>query len=257
MSIDISSNGSKGINRNSTERDKCLARDKRACVFTKSAHPEACHIVPFAMNSSQKKIMAFKSWSTLSVGLLGVQNANLLDALIARAPGSSDKSWNMLCLHPLLHSFWSRCRFAIKCLGITPSDDQHSIIQLQFHWMPRNNRLPGDLVKPPYKDAIQGMLQNLAIEQEDGPGFSIFKDYSGRELETGQIFEILLEKEDAEKMKIVLDVQWAAVRILAISGAAGVWKLEDDLDEQGGVGDVATAERIEDWIEALSPSTPR
>ncbi|UKZ90132.1 uncharacterized protein TrAFT101_005161 [Trichoderma asperellum] len=110
--------------------------------------------------------------------------------------------------------------------------------------------------KPPYKDAVEEMIQNLTDKQDTIPGFSVFKDSSARELETGETFDILLEKEDAEKMKVVLDVQWAVVRLSAFSGAAGDWELDDTPDGEGGAGGSAVAERVESWIEDLPSSTP-
>lgn len=215
-----------------------------------------CHIIPFAVNAKQINIAFLKQLHGPSTGLMGSETANSLSQLAATAPGSSDKSWNMLCLHPLLHSFWGKCLFAIKCLGIIPSDNKHSIVRLQFHWMPRHNHKQNDLVKPPYKDAVEEMIQNLTDKQDTIPGFSVFKDSSARELETGETFDILLEKEDAEKMKVVLDVQWAVVRLSAFSGAAGDWELDDTPDGEGGAGGSAVAERVESWIEDLPSSTP-
>lgn len=226
------------------------------CIFTKTAHPEVCHIIPFAINAKQANITIFQQLHSSSAGLLGKETAMHLNALVTGAPGSSDKSWNMLCLHPLLHSFWGKCLFAIKCLGIIPSDDKNSIVQLQFHWMPRNIQRHNDLIQPPCKDAVQELMEGLNTRQDTIPGFSVFKNDSARELETGETFDILLEKEDAEKMKIVLDVQWAVIRLSALSGAAGDWDLEENPDEEGATGDAAAAERVENWIESLPPSTP-
>lgn len=226
------------------------------CILTKTAHPEVCHIIPFAINAKLANIVFFQQLLGSSTGLLGIETAMRLDALVTGAPGSSDKSWNMLCLHPLLHSFWGKCLFAIKCLGIIPSDDKNSTIRLQFHWMPRNIQKHNGLIQSPCKDAVQELMESLGNRHDTVPGFSVFKNDSARELETGETFDILLEKEDAEKMKIVLDVQWAVIRLSALSGAAGDWRLEENSDEEGGTGDVATAERVENWIQGLPPSTP-
>lgn len=229
------------------------------CIATKTALPQGCHILPHAINAKLANIIIFKQLQASSIVLLGKETAQELLALITEAPGSSDKAWNMLSLHPLLHIFWGKCLFAIKCLGIIPSSDgKNSIIQLQFHWMPRNIQKNNDLMKPPYKDAIQELKQGIINGQDTIPGFSVFKNDSARELETGETFQILLETEDAVKMKIVLDVQWAIIKLSALSGAAGDWELESNSDDQEGTGDVAAAatERLESWIEGLVPSTP-
>lgn len=222
------------------------------CIFTKTAHPEVCHVMPFAINAKKSNIAIFQQLHSSSASLLGKETAVHLNALVTRAPGSSDKSWNMLCLHPLLHCFWGKCLFAIKCLGIIASDNKNSIVQLQFHWMSRNNQKHTDLIKPSCKDAVQELMQGLVNRQDIIPGFSVFKNDSARVLETGETFEILLEKEDAEKMKVGPDVQWAVVRLSALSGAAENWDLGDGLDGEGA----AVRSRVEDWMEGLLSSTP-
>ncbi|KAL7943756.1 hypothetical protein V8C42DRAFT_328365 [Trichoderma barbatum] len=90
------------------------------------------------------------------------------------------------------------------------------------------------------------MLQTTVLA-DDGIGIvaDVQRD-SFHELETGQTFEILVDTEDAIKMKSALDLQWAVVRLSAMSGAAGVWERGDSLDddEGGGVSLADTSERV-------------
>lgn len=178
-------------------------------------------MLPYAINANLANITALQQLHSSPAGLLGNETALQLNELVTEAPGSSDTSWNMLCLHPLLHSFLGKCLFAIKCLGIIPSDDRNSTIRLQFHRMPRNIRGHNDLIHPPCKDAVQELMEGLGNTQDTTPGFSVFKNDSARELETGETFDILLEKEDAKKLKIILDMQWAVITLSALSGATG------------------------------------
>ncbi|KAL6696313.1 hypothetical protein J3F84DRAFT_373689 [Trichoderma pleuroticola] len=249
----------RSVHRSARERKKCLARDKDRCIFTKASHPEGCHILPFAINATQKNIDFFTSTEPFSLALLGTVVKHQTELLITAAPGSSDKSWNMLSLHPSLHHWWGKCFFGIKCLGIMPHDDEYSKVQVQFYWMPHHTRKPNDLVMQPYLNVIQELLQSPVNEQASLAITTDMRRDSGRELETGQTFEILVENDDAQKMKTMLDVQWAMVRLAAMSGAAQAWELDDDPDDPGEIGDVvdiSTAERIERWMQTSTPSMP-
>lgn len=201
--------------------------------------------MPFAITAKQTNITAFLDRISYTAALIG-DSYKQLNRITKQSLGSLDKSWNMLCLHPTLHMWWSKCLFGIKCIGILPSDDEHSTVQIQFHWMPRNGFKPHQLIEPPYDNAISAMLQTIA---DDGGIIADVRRDSFHELETGQTFEILVGNEDAVKMKLVLDLQWAAVRLAAISGAAGVWQRGHDLYDED---DDATTERVKDWVENLS-----
>lgn len=164
--------------------------------------------------------------------------------------GSLDKSWNMICLHPRLHTWWSQCLFGLKCLELIPqSDGQSTRVQIQFYWMPRNGIKPHDLVKPPYETAINEMLQTVTVRHGGGIVADVQWD-SFHELETGQTFEIVVDNDDAIKMKEAFDVQWAVVGLAPLSGAAGVWALEpDNLDKDDSHG-----EMVPDWLEKIASS---
>ena len=53
---------------------------------------------------------------------------------------------------------------------------------------------------------------------------------SSRHVLSGDIIEINLKAEDAEKMKLMLDLQWALTCLMAIAGAAGTPELLDTPD---------------------------
>ncbi|KAL6878780.1 hypothetical protein J3F83DRAFT_723888 [Trichoderma novae-zelandiae] len=245
---------SKRMDRDRTERQKCLDRDHRSCIFTKAAHPEACHIIPFALTASQDSLEILASQRILSNALLDHDTAHWFKYFVGTTVGSSDKSWNMLSLTPTLHAWWGKALFGIKCLGIIPHDNQRSKVKLQFHWMPSHSRKPGDIIAPPYQDVIQGAAESRAIQER--ANIEIIADArrdSFRELESGQTFEVVVDKEDAENMKMALDVQWAVMRIQAISGAAGDWEFEYyHPDESGAAGDISTTDQVQEWLETVS-----
>ncbi|KAL6826182.1 hypothetical protein V8C40DRAFT_287019 [Trichoderma camerunense] len=47
-----------------------------------------------------------------------------------------------------------------------------------------------------------------------------------RPLETGDVFSLVMAKEEAAKMKVMIDIQWANAKLAAISGAADFWEPE-------------------------------
>lgn len=129
----------------------------------------------------------------------------------------------MISLDPDLRRLWNRHFFGIQCLGILPIDRQASAIWLQFHWMPRNQldyRQRAEL----NMNTIQEMLQITALEENDV--VEKYRSCTHRPLEAGHIFSIRMGKQEAIRMKRVIDLRWVIVRIAAISGLARSWGLQ-------------------------------
>ncbi|KAF3067601.1 hypothetical protein CFAM422_008439 [Trichoderma lentiforme] len=207
------------------EREKCKLRDQRTCILTQAANPDVCRIMPSSVAESKAQIGALLTPAFLSI-LLGQSGLKIARILLNGAPDTFEQSWNMICLHPLVRLWWSECLFGLKCLGID-SNGEHSTVKIQFHWMPMNSVRPHQPVEPPYDKATSAMLESMASDVQEGY-------FHG--LKSGQIFEIQLpSEEDAEKMKAALDVQWVAVRLAALSGAARSWEwgLGNDLYDDG------------------------
>ncbi|KAL6789770.1 hypothetical protein J3E68DRAFT_412329 [Trichoderma sp. SZMC 28012] len=232
-SIEDGRRGLAVISSNSREeREKCKLRDQRTCILTKAENPDVCRIMPSSVAENKAEISAFITPVFLSV-LLGHSGFEIGRILLKGTPNTFEESWNMICLHPLLRMWWSECLFGLKCLGVD-SNGEHSTVKIQFHWMPMNSVRPHQLVEPPYDKATSAMLESMASDVQEGY-------FHG--LKSGQIFEIQLpSEEDAEKMKAALDVQWVAVRLAALSGAARSWEwgfgndLYDDRDDHGAYG---------------------
>ncbi|KAL6881411.1 hypothetical protein J3F83DRAFT_722189 [Trichoderma novae-zelandiae] len=235
---------------------QCFFRDGQACILTSAALPEACHILPFAVTADDTHSMLLLSWPQFTDALIGDSHIRLAN-IMRGGRGALDKAWNMLCLQPTLHAWWSQCLFGLKCIGVNPGDDGvHSTVQIQFQWMPRNAVRPHAPAQLPYDAAVGAMLET--VEHADGRGIvaDVQRD-SFHELQSGHMFEVALLNEDAINMKLVLDLRWAAVKLSALSGAAGVWQRGGDLWDDDGDGpgaDDAGTERVESWLENLPPA---
>ncbi|PTB50245.1 hypothetical protein M431DRAFT_512446 [Trichoderma harzianum CBS 226.95] len=239
----------KSVNRNTRERDKCFARDGGVCILTGAAYPEVCHIIPFAITASAASISQCHFFVPAVEGLLGGEDAQSFHELLLLAPGSSDKSWNMLCLHPTLHSWWGKCLFGLKFHGIIPSlENENCIFQLQFHWLPRTGNNPAERIKVD-NDAIARMLQTIQREQDKGLIMESRKE-NCRPIETGDVFSLVMAKEDAAKMKVMIDIQWANAKLAAISGAADFWEPPAGYSSDP---DVDPSDHVADWLETLQP----
>ncbi|KAL7960641.1 hypothetical protein V8C34DRAFT_276157 [Trichoderma compactum] len=217
------------IGQNANERAKCLARDGGACILTGAAIPDVCHIVPFEINSSEQNLAHYRDQFFLLTHLVRKGDYTRVMGLLDSGLGCSDKAWNMLCLHPTLGDWWSKGFFGLQCTGIGPTscaglgpDHNYTgsyLVKLQFHWMPRNNGVhPRDYTQPG-QDTIRKMLQ---IKERYDDTISEAQKSGSCRLETGQIFTLSVSsREDATKMQQMIDIQWANVRLAAMSGLSG------------------------------------
>ncbi|KAK5996537.1 hypothetical protein PT974_01872 [Cladobotryum mycophilum] len=211
------------VQRDNGEKKACLKRDKFLCVLTKTADPEVCHIIPFAVNDSLSKVRAMNTNMIHVETLLGKAFTTEFKKL-ATGLGRSDKQWNMISLNEKLHSWWGRGKIGLKCLEIHAINITESM--------------------------IQDMLAFSSAKIADGMGIARFG--SNREVLTGQVFEIgPMSHDDAIKMNLMLDLQWAVLRLAALSGSAGLLEYlgdpEDDDDEDAAV---------HEWLQGL-PSSPQ
>lgn len=120
------------------------------------------------------------------------------------------KLTNSLCLGPVPYKLWSKCRFALKPIEVSPDGKQ---LTVQFFWMSRSNYVPLNLQDPPEEPDNTGIsacgtqLDNIAI---------------GQRIQSGDI--IIFTTTDPDKLPLppidLLDMQWALHRLNALSGAA-------------------------------------
>lgn len=207
-----------------------MDRDHFTCIAVYTSQPEACHIIPFAVNSTPDALKALTDaggFFQLFPGPEPVQDRNLLIDHLA----CSDKSWNMLSLNRQMHKWWSDAMFAFKCLGIIPGKggEEAAMIQLQFHWMPQRSKehhwaRPIEFANGEAVEMVREWKRKPCYGTHDsqpGVGHVAAVDVTScRLLQTGHVVELCMPLEEAGKMKAMIDLQWASLQIASMSGAA-------------------------------------
>ncbi|KAK3349395.1 hypothetical protein B0T25DRAFT_547922 [Lasiosphaeria hispida] len=95
---------------------------------------------------------------------------------------------------------------ASKCLGILPSHtDNESLVRVQFHWMPRAIALWRQDQRDEHDLGIQITSDRSPLVEQGVAAFRL----SARPLTTDDIFDTPVVTEDAKKMKLAFDLQWA------------------------------------------------
>lgn len=251
--------GKTSKSREEKERMKCIARDHGACILMSTASLEACHVIPFTVNATEAgraRLLAVRHAFDLIPGSEPAHRYKLLTDHL----GCSDKSWNMLSLNRQLHKWWSGTYFAIKCLGIAPTQSQVGAvtIRLQFQWMPLRDttqhwKRPIDLKGG---EAVK-MVQEWEAKRRYGtagllPSGGVVAAAEAAPfwpLQTGHVVELHMPPEDAENMKTMVDMQWACIQVASMSGAAD-W---DDFFErpEDDPGEAAFQDSVAWWVERL------
>ncbi|KAL6886282.1 hypothetical protein HDV57DRAFT_515436 [Trichoderma longibrachiatum] len=205
--------------QNPVEQDIALARDGNVCILTGAADPKACRILPFATTANQYNAQSsWAFWYTMN-DFLDEESRAGFNSLLLTA-GASDKAWNMLSMTLAMGALWKKGHFAFRCVRITPVDGDRAVIRLQFHWMPRNDVDP-KAVATLTEENILRLLQDTS--GLDGPGGADARRTTGRRVENGHTFGLRMTMAEAVRMKVAVDIQWAAIRLAAISGLARSW----------------------------------
>ncbi len=183
----------------------------------------------------------------------GDETANLVTTSL----GCSDRAWNQLCLNTQMHRWWSKALWGFKCLGIEDTSvgiegtsvgiKQKSTITLQFFWMPSTNTKKG--VGKPWDREVyqQGEARKVVQEWNNKTLFDepeVVKDegrgsiyavnvQTFRGLQSGHIVKLSMTRDEAIKMKAMVDLQWAVIKIATMSGAAGDPIFESGYDDDG------------------------
>ncbi|CAG7559516.1 unnamed protein product [Fusarium equiseti] len=130
--------------------------------------------------------------------------------------GCSDKYWNMLNMNLDLRHYWGQAYCGLYCKGIAPCeepDESTDLITLESD-----------------DNEFMKMAERQIKYERDGSPW--YNDTHGAPIAAGRVdmniliesgheFTITMPREDAEKCKLVLDLQWAIIQIAAMSGAAG------------------------------------
>ncbi|KAL7812138.1 hypothetical protein V8C44DRAFT_364848 [Trichoderma aethiopicum] len=210
-------------------REECLRRDRNSCVLTGWLDPDVCHIMP--SNESDMNLELYQMSLPLLGALLGHKVAGKVYHFVTAMYGTTDQAWNMLSLRPGLIKWWRQGLFGIKCIGVKPSPAGTCRVQLQFHWMPQHGRKPDSLVTAELEDVVKEVSQNPRGEE-----IPSVRRASGRELESGLIVEVEMEKPLVPAFKLAIDIRWACSLVLAFSGMAGTWEKGDGCDDLGDEG---------------------
>ncbi|CVK95775.1 uncharacterized protein FMAN_13708 [Fusarium mangiferae] len=242
--------------RSKPEREECHKYDDGMCIVTKTAHPHVCHIVPFSFNSSKANAEKTKSYIDAIGVMFGQEFHDRWRNVIANphphGRGYSDKHWNMLCLSPQLHDWWGRGYFAFEYIkSVQYGEDAR--IELEFHWMPITTFSYHDRKGvTAHWDGIQDALRHHHATQADdpttpstfpgdhhqrAPGFvKAFLD-NGEPLTTGYRVYVWRPQKVVGAFKAMVDLQYAAIKMLALCGGAGNPDLlgkDDDDDTVAG-----------------------
>jgi hypothetical protein len=237
---------------------KVSDRDGDICAFTKMTYSDKAHIWPHCINKEPERfrdaheaIAAFLRAINPTLFTRITRLLNRLDEGGNMVLRCSDKHWNVIKMQTQMHRYWGKARFGLEPLmKTTKLDDKFSTIRVRWHWLPRQLsdalsrhnaiRPGGDTSKPCrlrvdlYKEDLVSVIEEAL---QDFPGnrdvilpedqFGHLKH--GRYIVTGKCFELKVETEDAPKMTALLEAQWIAIRMAAISGAAEQY---DDLRDR-------------------------
>ncbi|KAJ4258751.1 hypothetical protein NW762_007838 [Fusarium torreyae] len=221
------------------EEIKCLERDGNACAITRLPNPEVCHIYPFAFNNRENTVDLFKATKTL----LGEKFYNHYRQYFAdpSQPTATNRIWNMICLNPQLHSWWCKGYFAFKCMGIQPMpgslNDEVTVI-VQFRWMPGISRKLDDPIR------LYGAPNDFDTLIKEVNEFHDLIDSKSEHLEdlratgmqlptSGYYLFFIMNMDDSLKFKDMIDLQWACIKLIALSGGldSPALYLDDEQDE--------------------------
>lgn len=247
--------------RSRDEKDSCLTLDRDVCIVTGKPHPHVCHIIPFTWSKSTASQTTIKPLRALIAQYLGLSNDDdtftAIDSLV-HSPGSSDRTWNMICLTPTLHDWWGRGYFAFKFLGATPNTNMTSTVTLQFVWMPRYIQHSPDKAREPINlDHQRDDERRLSADlthcygehtRSCGPYCVVCPQtkrvnahnvHTHRPVWTGSIFRVNRLTSDIPQFQRMIEIQWAIICAATLSGRAQDIELlrdRDDDDERQGLG---------------------
>lgn len=226
------------------------------------------------------------------VGLLAPSNGEL---------GASDKSWNMISFNTQLHRYWDKAYFGLKWMGVvgtsetdvvglegasemkaTEARKEYESFRVQWHWLPDRipDALQSHLIRPEgercdarslvdldSEEALHSVKSSLrtAITQQRSlfsTKGAMARDENGRIIESGRELILKVEAKDLDKIKTIIEAQWLAIQMAALSGAA---EMADDLDKRPapcfpdtslGLTIMGTMEPIERVVDETTSAQP-
>lgn len=240
-------------------REACYKRDGEHCVLTNDEDPEVCHVVPFSWNTSESsRDLSRRSLDHLRPFVTDDEFIRLKSYLTSSL-AVSDKAWNLVCLSSKVHSRWGKAHWAFKVDEVKRQCEpkpEKATVTLQFHWM---GRPAGAAVSNP-EDKSKGKAKSGPNDQpKSGPNdpsgwvkggpapvlrrshHNFHDDQDHRCILTGDLFDVTMSPDDAEKFVMMVRLQWIIIRITTMAGAAGHPELLFWRDDNADVDDAALA----------------
>ena len=180
----------------------------------------------------------------------------------------SDKAWNMICLSSTLQNYWRRAYFGFKVLSnaaeMQASTEEWHDITLQLLWLPQ---------PPRDQEPDEPGLSTIDLDQQTrGPGIQTYVDslnsfdHTSRKTDTfyckekwpifsGSVFTVRLSRDDAIKFIRMMELQWALVKLISMSGAANADPIDLNYDlyhapePEREARNMDTSERVSRWLE--------
>ncbi|KIH89984.1 hypothetical protein SPBR_01016 [Sporothrix brasiliensis 5110] len=160
----------------------------------------------------------------------------------------SESPRNMICLSKHLHALWGAARFGLKPLR-DPQAVERNEVWVQFHWLAQGLLRPSEEVGSDAMDRLgeYGMDPTFVDAGSDskidrrGRNGTLAHQESGQRIETGQVFVIKADDPELLPSLEILELQWALVRLAALSGAADVY-CDHYSDDHDAVSLIADAE---------------
>ncbi len=233
-------------------REKRLAFDDNRCIATKEEDPRVMQIVPLTMQSNEDTIREKKQTKNTDLCL----HIKTVECVLFENPwdrkgstslrecfplrnefpvGDDEKSWNLVSLGRTLldHTFWGQghgdALFGFKFLGITNTPDTPrgmATLELEFHWLPTRRKPldPLPRTSAQLRQEVEILAQDYAayrpFPKELGSKFAALEGKSDglRLVQTGDTLYVNVEEADADKMIVVLDIQWTLARAATLTG---------------------------------------
>ncbi|KAM7221561.1 hypothetical protein V8F06_003133 [Rhypophila decipiens] len=235
--------------RNDWYTSKREELDQKRCVITGTSYPAICRIIPFAANSTDEARDRWDKCLSAVVGLNMVQTSDNLppvalkervQSLFASEVAVSDRYWNTISLSYTLHDWWGRAYFGLKCLSVrdfgSGSLKDNVKLCIQFQWMQWRQReigrkkpeIPLGRTKASVEAAFHPYCGDNRPSDGRRPIIAMSRPGTGFSIESGDVFEVLVPRGHMDKMILAFDLQWAMVKLLAISGCA---EAVDDLPD--------------------------
>ncbi|KAF4126948.1 hypothetical protein GMORB2_0685 [Geosmithia morbida] len=237
-------------------------RDNRGCVVTHRSHPEAAHIVPYAMLNSPVRVEKARTFLTVFLQRVAPRLSSEVHQILipsdpqTRQPvvSGGDYAFNMISLNKHLHSYWDQAIFGLKPVQelehrFYGDGEKTRLVRVEWRWMPTG--LPAALAKSTHvlplarKSRLAHCRRKVDLDSEglgdflcselqkttgdeahsgDGGDGGDVTDLLGPGLpiESGYRFDLRVAAADAYKMEALLRFQWLSIQMAAISGAAEV-----------------------------------